>query len=326
MSTLLEPEIEDRTGTQAVASHSANRVRADFAACRVKFHWFGTSKSLSTAQKSQAAESFGAEEKAISAAKRLIDTKDERYRVLTSIKSTITRYWKDSSLAFPEPGIRLIRQDRIDDFDLKLRGYQQELQTAVGSLDVHFNELKEAARLRLGSLFDRSDYPASLADEFSVEWGFPNVEAPDYLRQLNPEVYRQQAQLVSQRFEETVALAEQAFIDELDQLVSHLAERLAGSDDGKPKIFRDTSLTNLSSFFERFKALNVNSNQQLDELVEQCQQLVAGVAPQSLRDSDSLRTSLSSNLASVQSSLDQLMTDRPRRNIIRRSKQPRSEA
>ena len=109
-------------------------------------------------------------------------------------------------------------------------------------------------------------------------------------------------------------------------MVSHLAERLAGSDDGKPKIFRDTSLTNLSSFFERFKALNVNSNQQLDELVEQCQQLVAGVAPQSLRDSDSLRTSLSSNLASVQSSLDQLMTDRPRRNIIRRSKQPRSEA
>ena len=76
MSTLLEPEIEDRNGTQAVACQSANRVQADFAACRVKFHWFGTSKSLSTAQKSQAAESFGAEEKAISAAKRLIDTKD----------------------------------------------------------------------------------------------------------------------------------------------------------------------------------------------------------------------------------------------------------
>ena len=325
MSTVLEPEVQNRSNATGALNESASRLRDDFAACRVKFRWFGTTKTLSTAQKSQAAETFGAQGKAISAAKRLIDTKNDRYRVLTSIKSTITRYWKDSSLAFPEPGIRLIRQDRIEDFDLKLGRYQRELQTAVGSLEEHFNELKEAARTRLGSLFDPSDYPATLADEFAVEWDFPNVEAPDYLRRLNPEVYRQQAQLVSERFEETVAMAEQAFIDELDQLVNHLAERLAGDDDGRPKIFRDSSLTNLSSFFERFRDLNVSSNQQLDNLVEQCQQLVAGVAPQSLRDSDSLRRSLSSNLSSVQNSLDQLMVERPRRNIIRPTRQPRPE-
>jgi hypothetical protein len=324
MSTLLEPETNQVSDSDSL-SNSVNQVRGDFAACRVKFRWFGTTKTLSTAQKSQAAESFGAQGKAISAAKRLIDTKNDRYRVSTSIKSNIVRYWRDSSLAFPEPGIRLIRQDRIDAFDLQLARYQQELQTAVGSLDEHFNELKEAARVRLGSLFNLSDYPASLAEEFAVVWDFPNVEAPDYLRRLNPEVYRQQAELVSQRFAETVAMAEQAFIDELDQLVAHLAERLSGDDDGKPKIFRDTSLTNLTAFFRRFNDLNVSSNDQLDDLVERCQQLVSGVAPQSLRDNDSLRTSLANNLSSVQSALDQLMVERPRRNIIRPSRQSRSE-
>ena len=325
MSTVLEPETEGRSNDESVVASSVNRIRTDFAACRVKFRWFGTTKTLTTAQKSQAAESFGAQGKAISAAKRLIDTKDDRYRVLTSIKSTITRYWKDSSLAFPEPGIRLIRQDRIDEFDDKLRAYRDELDSAVASLDNQFSTLKQAARVRLGSLFNLSDYPASLADEFAVEWDFPSVEAPDYLRRLNPEVYQQQAQLVSQRFEETVAMAEQAFIDELDQLVNHLAERLSGDDDGKPKIFRDSSLTNLTAFFQKFRDLNVNSNQQLDDLVERCQQLVSGVAPQTLRDNDSLRNSLSSNLASVQSSLDQLMVERPRRNIIRPSRSSRSE-
>ena len=325
MSTVLEPETEGRSNDESVVASSVNRIRTDFAACRVKFRWFGTTKTLTTAQKSQAAESFGAQGKAISAAKRLIDTKDDRYRVLTSIKSTITRYWKDSSLAFPEPGIRLIRQDRIDEFDDKLRSYRDELDSAVASLDNQFSTLKQAARVRLGSLFNLSDYPASLADEFAVEWDFPNVEAPDYLRRLNPEVYQQQAQLVSQRFEETVAMAEQAFIDELDQLVNHLAERLSGDDDGRPKIFRDSSLTNLTAFFQKFRDLNVSSNQQLDDLVERCQQLVSGVAPQTLRDNDSLRNSLSSNLASVQSSLDQLMVERPRRNIIRPSRSSRSE-
>ena len=325
MSTVLEPETEGRNNDESVVASSVNRIRTDFAACRVKFRWFGTTKTLTTAQKSQAAESFGAQGKAISAAKRLIDTKDDRYRVLTSIKSTITRYWKDSSLAFPEPGIRLIRQDCIDEFDDKLRAYRDELDSAVASLDNQFSTLKQAARVRLGSLFNLSDYPASLADEFAVEWDFPSVEAPDYLRRLNPEVYQQQAQLVSQRFEETVAMAEQAFIDELDQLVNHLAERLSGDDDGKPKIFRDSSLTNLTAFFHKFRDLNVSSNQQLDDLVERCQQLVSGVAPQTLRDNDSLRNSLSSNLASVQSSLDQLMVERPRRNIIRPSRSSRSE-
>ena len=232
MSTLLESETNNSNSNAASLSSSANQVRADFAACRVKFRWFGTTKTLSTAQKSQAAESFGAQGKAISAAKRLIDTKNDRYRVLTSMRSAIVRYWKDSSLAFPEPGIRLIRQDRIDDFDLKLAGYQQELQTAVDSLDEHFNELKEAAMVRLGSLFNLSDYPESLANEFAVDWDFPNVEAPDYLRRLNPEVYRQQAELVSQRFAETVAMAEQAFIDELDQLVACLIYTSPSPRDG----------------------------------------------------------------------------------------------
>ena len=158
-------------------------------------------RRLSTSQKSQAAESFGAEGKAISAAKRLIDTKNERYRALTSVKSQINRYWKESSLAYPEPGIRLIKQDCIDEFNRVLRGYEEELKDGVRHLDDHFVELKDAASRRLGSLFDTSDYPITLADEFAVEWDFPNITAPDYLRRLNPEVYQQQADLVAQRFE-----------------------------------------------------------------------------------------------------------------------------
>ena len=325
MSTLLEPETHQVSGSDSMAE-SVNQVRSEFAACRVKFRWFGTTKTLTTSQKSQAAESFGAHGKSISAAKRLIDTSNERYRALTSIKSSINTYWKDSSLAYPESGIRLIRQDRIEEFDRRLQEYRQELSHGVTALDDCFSELKEAARLRLGSLYNVSDYPVSLSDEFEVEWDFPNITAPDYLRRLNPEVYQQQADLVAQRFEQTVAMAEEAFVQELDQLVGHLAERLSGDEDGKPKIFRDSSLTNLNSFFARFRELNVRSNEQLDSLVDRCEQLISGVAPQSLRESDSLRNSLSDHLQNVQGSLDDLMVERPRRNILRRGKQNDREA
>jgi len=74
---------------------------------------------------------------------------------------------------------------------------------------------------------------------------------------------------------------------------------------------------NLSEFFERFKTLNVRSNDDLDKLVAQAQSVVRGVAPQALRDDRSVRERVASQLTAVQASLDGLMVDRPRRRIIR---------
>ena len=313
MSTILEPEsIHDSTTTTA-----AQRVRTSFAACRLKFTWLGTTKSLSNAQKSQAAETFGAASESISAGKRLFDTKHESYKALTSLKSQITRFWKDNSLAYPESGIRLIRQNRIDEFNDTFDDFRSQLEAAVRRLDDHFHDLKDSARIRLGSLFDSTDYPSSLAGEFHVSWDFPNVEAPDYLRRLNPELYADQSRRVAERFDRAVEMAEQAFTEQLDGLVNHLAERLSGNDDGKPKIFRDSAVQNFREFFIRFKELSVSSNEQLDDLVQRCELLMDGVQPQQLRNNDSLRRSLATNLSTVQSSLDQLLVDRPRRNILR---------
>ena len=326
MSTIYEPNSETSSELENNTSQTAaNRVRENFAACRVKFKWLGTSKTLSSEQKSLAAESFGADGDSISAGKKLIDTKHEAYKALTSIKSQITRYWKDNSLPYPESGIRLIRQDRIDGFYSTLEDFKEQIEAGVRMLAEHYDQIKSAAQIRLGALFDPTDYPNSLNEEFDVQWDFPAVDPPDYLRRLNPELYREQSRRVSQRFERAVELAEQTFMEELDRLVNHLAERLSGDDDGRPKIFRDSAVTNLAEFFKRFRELNVGSNDQLDQLVDRCEQLMSGVQPQGLRDNDSLRRSLSTNLSTVQSSLDQLLVDRPRRRILRPSQQSENE-
>ena len=122
------------------------------------------------------------------------------------------------------------------------------------------------------------------------------------------------------RFDEAVRLAEEAFTAELSSLVSHLTERLTGEVDGKPKIFRDSATGNLLEFFDRFRSLNVRSNEQLDALVERARQIVQGVDPQELRDQRTLRQQVSTELAAVRTSLDELLVDRPRRNLLRRAK------
>ena len=239
------------------------------------------------------------------------------YKAVTAVRGKVISFWKAMSLPYPEPGIRLIRQDKIDDFAAKMREFQAELTEAVEALDRRYSELKAAARNRLGSLYNPGDYPESLRGLFSIEFDFPSVEPPDYLQQLNPQLYAEECQRVQSRFDEAVRLAVEAFTAELAKLISHLTERLSGQEDGKPRIFRDSAVENLTEFFGRFRELNVRSHDQLDQLVADAQRIIRGVEPQALRDNAGLRQHVATEMSRVQSVLDGLLVDRPRRNILR---------
>ena len=313
MSTLLDEPLRQQ------AAAPAERLRTT-AAVRVSLSWLGVRKSLTVEQRAEAAEPFGAESKFLSAGKKLLDTNHPAFKAVTAVRGKIQSCWKAISLPYPENGVRLIRQDKIDEFDGQMRGFRGELAEAVENLDRHYHSVKDAARQRLGSLFNASDYPESLAGAFAVEWDFPSIEPPDYLQQLNPQLYAEECRRVQSRFDEAVQLAEEAFTSELAKLISHLTERLSGSDDGQPRIFRDSVIGNLTEFFERFRALNVRSNAQLDQLVADAQRVVRGVEPQSLRDNAGLRQHVATEMSRVQSVLDGLLVDRPRRAILRRPK------
>ena len=57
-------------------------------------------------------------------------------------------------------------------------------------------------------MFNVADYPDTLVGLFQVEHDFPSVEPPEYLRQLSPELYRQEQARVQERFSEAVRLAD----------------------------------------------------------------------------------------------------------------------
>ncbi len=236
---------------------------------------------------------------------------------MTGIRSRAISYWRGVTLPYPEPGVRLTRQDRVESFDRYMRELKAELHEAVGDLDRSYEELKSRARERLGRLYDPRDYPDSLQGLFDLEWDFPSLSPPQYLLELKPELYEQEVGRIAARFDEAVTLAEEAFGAEFSNLIAHLAERLAGTEDGKPKVFRDSAVDNVRAFFERFRELNIRSNEQLDELVEQGQRILQGVDAQALREREPLRQRISAELARVQASLDQVLVERPRRKILR---------
>jgi hypothetical protein len=303
--------------TTPATTTPAQWLRGITAAVRVSLRWFGVRKTLTPEQKSQAAESFGAQGEFLSASKKLLDTRHEAYKEVTAVRGKVIAYWKGNTLPYPEPGVRLIRQVQLEEFDQKMRDLRLELEHAVEVLDRHYSELQGAACKRLGSLYNPADYPSSLQGLFGIDWDFPSVEPPDYLLQLNPAIFEQERARVAARFEEAVRLAEEAFLSEFAKLVSHLTERLSGDGNGEKKVFRDSAVTNLVEFFGKFQQLNVRSSDQLDRLIAEAQQIVQGVEAQTLRDNDSLRQHVATQLSRVQATVDGLLVDRPRRRIIR---------
>lgn len=322
MTALLE-RIETRPAPVGPSSTPARRLRATMAAARVAFTWLGTQKTLTAEQRAQAAEAFDAEARSLSAGKKLLDVKHPAFRAVTAVRGRISSYWRDLSLPYPEPGVRLIKQDNVEGFAARMADFKAELDDAVANLDRHYADLKQAAAERLGSLYNPADYPETLVGLFDVQWDFPSFEPPDYLRLLCPAVFEQERARVAARFDEAVQLAESAFLDEFARLVAHLCARIGGTgEDGRPQVFRDSAVDNLAEFFGRFAALNVRSNEQLDELVERARRAVRGVAAQDLRDSEDLRRTVASQLAQVRSSLDAMLVERPRRRILRPAATP----
>ncbi len=311
MTTITVTDIPLETGTPA------QRLRRHAAAVRLHFTWWGVHRTLTNQQKEEVGATYSADARFLTAGKKLVDTRHEAFRKLTSIRNRASSYWRGLTLPYTEPGVRLIRQSDIEVFVHTLEGFKDELIQAEADLNAVYDQIKNDARRRLGRLYNPSDYPPEIRNLFNLEWDFPSVEPPSYLMRIAPELYQQEQERVTRRFEEAVQLAEQAFLAEFAKLVSHLTDRLSCSQDGERRIFRDSAITNLVEFFERFKHLNLKSNEELDQLVEQAQQLVQGISPQELRDDNQLRSQIATDMVQVQNQLDTLIVERPRRQIIR---------
>lgn len=301
------------------ATEAGAELRANCLASKLHLKWLGVTRSLSAEQMASLVDGSEVDSKMIRGSKRLLENGHPTMKLLGNIRNRIISNWRALTLPFVEAGTRLIPRQLVSEFESRMTFLKNELASAVDELQQEWPKLKEAAAARLGTLYNPDDYPADNLEElFSVSWSYPETSVPSYLMAIDAGVYRREAARVAEKFEQAVELAEQGFVEEFNKLVSHLTERLTDSD-GERKIFRDSSLESLREFFQRFRQMRLGgrAGEQLEELIAEAQGIVAGIIPQDLRDSSSLRQNVAQDLARVGRDLEGLMVTRPRRKIIR---------
>lgn len=305
------PTVVTSADTGNVSEQRTVTLTNEFTACRVGFHWYGLRTSLTDDQKSTAAASFKAKKKSISASKKKIDpNKHKEYRDLTSLKGEMQKYWQRNSLPYPEDGIRLIRISKINDFVERMESYQGEIRGATLKLDQVRTEIVNEARKDLGDLFSEGDYPQTFQNEFSVQWDFPSLTPPAH---LDPNIYEAEMQKIRARISEAGEMMEEAFMAEFAKTVDKLVNSLNGLEDGTVKRFHDSNVTNLTSFFENFENLNVGCSEDLENLISQAKNAVAGKTVDELKTGSDVRKGVAETMGNIFSQLEDMMESAPAR-------------
>lgn len=298
---------------------NANDLREKFGGVSLTFKWMGTEKKADLKDVNEVAYVLDAEAKFISVKKKLIDTRDKDYKKLTSIKSRIQALWRENTLPWIEPGCRLMQKILLESFQKDIFQPEKEaLLAAVKNLNDRWPEILEDAPQRLGKLYCAQDYPKTLEGLFDVYLGFPNLEPPGYLPK---EVFEQQSAKVQAQFEEALKLGEKAIATEFSSLVQRLAENLTPDADGKPKKFKDASVSSVYEFLERVKKLGFGSSEELSKSIEEVKKTLAG---QGMKDLKELNAD---GLKLVADKLSQSVENLPRRKItIKKKSENESEA
>lgn len=293
------------------------RLRDETAAVALRRKVFTNTLALDTAERQRVAELYDCDWRSIRSRKVLVDRKHAKVARCYSLVEAAIKYWNSVTTPWPgERGKRLIKRHRIESFEATMRNILDDLGDAMAELDgVWRTEVMDEARKRLVRLFDAGDYPASPIGEWGFDWEFPNVEPPEFLKQLNPELYEAESNRIRARFSEALTAAEDAIANEFGAMIAKLAERLQPDAEGNVKTFHASSVEKLQEFFARFADLTVGSNADLDALVSQAQGLLEGRTPTELRKDATVRQQIAEGLSGIYERVAEYMVDRPDRQI-----------
>jgi hypothetical protein len=250
----------------------------------------------------------------VRATKKLVDP--ESLKPVSKITNEARSYLTGVSLPFPIKGLVFIPKNLISRVDERLQDFKDRFDREVETFLGDYHYLRSLARIYLGELFNELDYPVDIRRKFSFSWRFVILDVPDgQMGVLSPEVYEREKEKFVKTMEEARELAVLSLREEFASMVDRITERFGNGPDGKPKVFKNTTVTGFYEFFETFKERNIFRDAELAELVEQAKSILGGELAEKIRSNDHVKERIRSRMEEVESAMADIF-ERPRRKIV----------
>lgn len=251
----------------------------------------------------------------IHVSKDIIERKE--IRELNRLTSKLRNWleWRSVPCSMLREGMYLLPLGLVEDVDKELQNFQTQRMTVLDKFLERYDDLKETAKSRLGTHYSELDYPSpeQIRSAFVVQARYLSFNVPAALEKLNVELYEREKQRVAMEWEEASTEVRQALREAMSGLVDHMINRLSIDDDGKPKIFKASTIAQMNDFLDSFAARNLTSDAELQQLVGQAKELMRGADPEMLRRNRTVRSSVREGFERIQTKLDTMVTIKTRK-------------
>jgi hypothetical protein len=196
------------------------------------------------------------------------------------------------TLPWSDNGLRLLPTTAFMEYKKEMNRFEEEFYRLVDVFLDKYDTLVAGAAFKLGTLFDRTEYPdrTYIKKRFAYDLSFtPLPVAGDFRLDIESEVQEELAKQYEARLEQQVSQAQQDAWTRLYESLSRIKDRLTLDDNGKRKTFHDTTVTNAQELCELLTQLNVTKDPALEQARKQLEDAMIGVDPKELRKEEGLR-------------------------------------
>lgn len=257
-----------------------------------------------------------AEARKVSAAKKILDCPEAK-----AIRKFDGRTRKHlTEIALPGPFKRnfyTVAYGNLDEVYEYLEGRKKERSELVEAFVAVLDTVVAEDEKTLGSLHADVDYPSAdeLREAFAMDYQIVALEAPEGGSELHHAIFEREKMKLEGRFqvagEVIVAALRLAAKKHFDYLVSVLVD----NPDGKKKRIHQASIDKLHKFLDGFKDRNIQNDTELEALVNEAKDLVAGVTKKDLKESTDIRAALQKAMVPVQAKINLLVENAPKRAL-----------
>lgn len=238
---------------------------------------------------------------------------------IEKLDGEIRRYIQLKCLPSPlKSGCYMLPIPLVEIVDRRLEEFFAQRTTLVEIFLTAYPAKVEDAQRRLGpKLFNPMDYPPleRVRAAFGASSQYLTFGIPGSLESISRSIFARETEKAQARIAVVEDEITQVLRLTLKDLVDHMVSRLAPGEGGKPKIFKNSLVANMTEFLGTFKARNLTNDEELDVLVEQAKGILNGVNPQALRDNTSIRTYVQTEMAKIKGALDTMVMNKPTRQI-----------
>lgn len=220
---------------------------------------------------------------------------------IASVVGAARQYLYDKTLPWGDNGQRLLPAALFMDFTSDMRNFRAEFERRVKDFIKEYPNHKAAARLRLGALYDPTDYPDD--SEIAFKFSFAvNIDPVPSANDFRVDLSREHLDYIRREIEERERERQTEALKHVWSRVRDVVERIhVRMSADKPRIF-DSMIDDARELISVLPALNITNDPALNKIAQEIDQIL--VHPDKLRVDPTAREEIAKRAGAILNQLN----------------------